>query len=138
MIQKTAGQPSRRYVIRSLNNMEIFVFCFYMTGNNRFQYSGYKETGTYNVKNGSLELTDQKGEKRTLDNEWKMTFTQEQMADYVKADFSDSAKIIGEFNTDTEGVLKIMDENRDELSLEKIRTGIDNKYAYEILTAILP
>ena len=90
------------------------------------------------MKNGSLELTDQKGEKRTLDNEWKMTFTQEQMADYVKADFSDSAKIIGEFNTDTEGVLKIMDENRDELSLEKIRTGIDNKYAYEILTAILP
>ena len=67
-----------------------------------------------------------------------MIFSDERIADYVEADFSDSVRIIGEFNTDAEDVLKITDENQEELSLEKIRTGIDNKYAYEILEAILP
>ena len=90
------------------------------------------------MKDGSLELTDQKGDKRTLDNEWKMAFGEERKAEYVKADFSDSVKIIGEFNTDEENVLRVEDDNKEPISLETIRQDIDNEYAFEILKAILP
>ena len=99
---------------------------------------GYTESGTYSVKSGSLELTDQSGNKRTLDDGWNMSFGDERTAEYVKADFSDSVRIIGEFNTDEEGVLRITDEKQEELSLEEIRQDIDNEYAFEILKAILP
>ena len=113
---------------------------WFLTG---YQYraefkDGHTETGTYSVKNGSLELTEQKGEKRTLDNEWNMAFGEERKAEYVKADFSDSVRIIGEFNTDEDGVLKITNEKQEELNLETIRQDIDNEYAFEILKAILP
>ena len=99
---------------------------------------GHTETGSYTVKDGSLELTDQKGDKRTLDNEWNMAFGEERKAEYIKADFSDSVQIIGEFNTDEENVLRIEDDNKEPISLETIRQDIDNEYAFEILKAILP
>ena len=67
-----------------------------------------------------------------------MAFGEEKTAPYILADFSDSVKIIGEFNINEENALQITDENKEILRLESIRTGIDNMYAYEILEAILP
>lgn len=99
---------------------------------------GFMETGTYSVKDGKLELTDHNGDKRVLDEEWNMAFGTERKAAYVLADFSDSVRIIGEFNTDEQKVLRIEDENEETISLETIRQGIDNEYAFEILKAILP
>ena len=87
---------------------------------------------------GKLELTDHNGDKRVLDEEWNMAFGTERKAAYVLADFSDSVRIIGKFNTDEQKVLRIEDENKETISLETIRQGIDNEYAFEILKAILP
>ena len=67
-----------------------------------------------------------------------MDFGDERFAEYVKADFSDSVKIIGEFNLNEEGNLEITDSELQALELSSISSYIDNPYAMEILKAILP
>ena len=54
------------------------------------------------------------------------------------ADFSDSAKIVGEFNTDDSGVRVINDKAGNPRSLDAIRETINNPEAFRILKALLP
>ena len=99
---------------------------------------GYTETGSYSVEGSILTLTAEGGSKRTPDSEWNMAFSDELTAAIVKADFSDSVKVIGEFNLNAEGTLEITDEKNEELDLSVIRSTIDNPQAFDILKAILP
>ena len=99
---------------------------------------GTEEKGTYSVNGNVLVLSNKNGEECKLDNEWRMDFGKERKAEYIKADFSDSEKIIGEFNTNENGILEIQDETGNAISLNEIEKTINNRYALEILNAILP
>ena len=99
---------------------------------------GYTETGSYSVEGGILTLTAEGGNKRIPDSEWNMAFNEELTAAIVKADFSDSVKVIGEFNLNEDGVLEMTDEKDEALDLSVIRSTIDNPQAFDILKAILP
>ena len=99
---------------------------------------GYTESGSYSVKGGILTLTAKDGSKRTADGNWNMAFCDNLTAKIIKADFSDSVKIIGEFNLNEEGVLEITDDKKEALDLSVIRNTIDNPQAFDILKAILP
>ena len=99
---------------------------------------GYTETGSYSVKDGILTLTAKDGSKRTADENWNMAFGDELTAEIVKADFSDSVKVIGEFNLNDDSVLEITDDKQEALDLGVISSSIDNPQAFDILKAILP
>ena len=99
---------------------------------------GYQEYGSYRVKDDELVLTDGKGNERVIDPEWNMAFGEDRTAESVKADFSDSVRIIGEFNLNNEGGFEITDNEMNPLKLAVIKGYIDNPYAFEILKAILP
>ena len=62
---------------------------------------------------------------------------EERQAEIVETDFSDSAKIVGEFNVNEEDILEITDRELKALNLSAVHETIDNPYAWEILTAIL-
>ena len=98
---------------------------------------GYTETGSYSVKDGSLELHEKNGGQRIIEDRW-MDFGDARTAAILKADFSDSARIIGEFNENTDGQLVITDPDGQTIAVKDIKATIDNPYAYEILTAIVP
>ena len=98
--------------------------------------NGYTESGSYSVKGGSLALVSEQSGKRTIPGRG-IAFGDGLYAPVLKADFSYSARIIGEFNVNGEGTLVITDREGTALSLETIRAGINNPYAYEILAAIL-
>ena len=98
----------------------------------------YEESGFYKVRDGQLILKNRQGNERVLNDEWNMEFTEERVADYVKADFSDSVRIIGEFNPNEQDLLEITDRDLEALEINSIRTYIDNPYAMEILESILP
>ena len=83
-------------------------------------------------------LTAKSGNKRTLDGNWTMTFGKGRPAYVMLADFSDSAKIIGEFNTDDAGKHVINDSSGNPRSLGAIQGIIDNPEAFRILKALLP
>ena len=78
------------------------------------------------------------GEKRTVDDSWNLVFGEERTAPVLLADFSDSAKIIGEFNTDEADVRVINDKDGNPRSLSSIQNNIDNPEAFRILKALLP
>ena len=90
------------------------------------------------MKDGILTLTAKDGSKRTVDENWNMAFGDALTAEIVKADFSDSVKVIGEFNLNDDGVLEITDDKQEALDLSVISSTIDNPQALEILKAILP
>ena len=98
----------------------------------------YTETGSYSVAGNALVLTAKGGEKRTPDGNWTMVFGENRPAAVMLADFSDSAKIIGEFNTDDAGVRVINDKAGNPRSLGAIQGIIDNPEAFRILKALLP
>ena len=83
-------------------------------------------------------LTNGSGNERKLDENWNMPFDEERSAEYIKADFSDSVRIIGEFNQNDQGVLVITDKDMQALKISSVSGYIDNPYALEILKAILP
>lgn len=97
---------------------------------------GYTEYGTYRVKDDELTLTARDGSERTVTDR-VIAFDEERKAEIVKTDFSDSARIIGEFNVNDEDILEITDRELKALSLPAIHETIENPYAWEILTAIL-
>ena len=97
---------------------------------------GHTETGSYSVRGGTLELKSAESGRRTIIDR-KIAFGENREAELCKADFSDSVKIIGEFNMNEEGNLVITDGEGTGLSLAGIRSGIDNPYAYEILASIV-
>ena len=97
---------------------------------------GYTEYGTYRVKDDELILKARDGSERKITDR-VIAFDEERKAQIVKTDFSDSAKIIGEFNVNDENILEITDRELRALNLEAIHETIDNPYAWEILKAIL-
>ena len=97
---------------------------------------GYTEYGTYRVKDDELILKARDGSERKITDR-VIAFNEERKAQIVKTDFSDSAKIIGEFNVNDENILEITDRELRALNLEGIHETIDNPYAWEILKAIL-
>ena len=97
---------------------------------------GYTEYGTYRVKDDELTLTARDGSERTVTDR-VIAFDEERKAEIVKTDFSDSARIIGEFNVNDEDILEITDRELKALSLPAVHETIENPYAWEILTAIL-
>ena len=113
---------------------------WFMTGYAyKAQFSdGYTETGSYGVKDNALVLTAKSGEKRTPDGSWTIVFGENRPAAVMLADFSDSAKIVGEFNTDDSGVRVINDKAGNPRSLDAIRETINNPEAFRILKALLP
>ena len=100
--------------------------------------NGSTENGTYSVDGNMLTLTSVDGVQRQLDTEWRMDFGNDKPADYIKADFSDSSKIIGEFNLNDQAILEIQDKDEHAIGMEEIEKTIDNRYALEILNSILP
>ena len=90
------------------------------------------------MKGNILTLTAKDGSKRTADENWNMAFGDELTAEIVKADFSDSVKVIGEFNLNDDSVLEITDDKQEALDLGVISSTIDNPQAFDILKAILP
>ena len=97
---------------------------------------GYTEYGTYRVKDDELILKARDGSERKITDR-VIAFDEERQAEIVETDFSDSAKIVGEFNVNEEDILEITDRELKALNLSAVHETIDNPYAWEILTAIL-
>lgn len=134
------GSDSEGRVLAILYGEEEAYTIWFLTG---YAYKaefkdGYTETGSYSVKDGILTLTAKDGSKRTADENWNMAFGDELTAEIVKADFSDSVKVIGEFNLNDDSVLEITDDKQEALDLGVISSSIDNPQAFDILKAILP
>ena len=112
---------------------------WFLTGYNyRAEFKdGYTETGSYSVKDGKLALKNRAGEKRTIGEAWTMAFGG-RTAELVRADFSDSKRIVGEFDVNENGLLEIRNADGAALKLSSIRKKIDNTCAFDILKAILP